>query len=219
MQRSLPSLSSLCSVLFRSLIWFALSAPKGGATRISWLPFAFAFATNGIHYGYHVAAKAKAKVEQRSVRPFPKGKKGPRRPASRREAYEGLDGVSLRADKAPSLQSHRGGELGRESPRPFRRRSWGAKLSKSFAPALWSNQRQRERRGLVGLFSKPPPTRGSMAAPPLWGRAQRALSKRGHRGAGAKLSPLGRGVRAGFAGPTPQLRRRFSPTSSEGSKK
>ncbi len=30
------------------------------------LPFAFAFATNGIHYGYHVAAKAKAKVEQRA---------------------------------------------------------------------------------------------------------------------------------------------------------
>jgi hypothetical protein len=31
------------------------------------LPFAFAFATNGIHYGYHVAAKAKAKVEQRAL--------------------------------------------------------------------------------------------------------------------------------------------------------
>ncbi len=42
--------------------------------RISWLPFAFAFATNGIHYGYHVAAKAKAKVKQRSV--FVKSPKG-----------------------------------------------------------------------------------------------------------------------------------------------
>jgi hypothetical protein len=37
---------------------------RAGEERISWLPFAFAFATNGIHYGYHVAAKAKAKVEQ-----------------------------------------------------------------------------------------------------------------------------------------------------------
>ncbi len=50
-----PSESLLCSLWVCPL------------ERISWLPFAFAFATNGIHYGYHVAAKAKAKVEQRSV--------------------------------------------------------------------------------------------------------------------------------------------------------
>ncbi len=141
----------------------------------------------------------------------------------------------------------------------FRRRSWGAKLPKSFAPALWSNQRQRESRkeqlgrespqeilsnqrqrgsmalqrapslqshrggreayegllalscslfpqGLVGRPLEERPTRGfsssERSSPPRWLCKEGALCK--------AIEPLarreGRRVRAGFAGPTPQLR-------------
>jgi hypothetical protein len=126
--------------------------------RISWLPFAFAFATNGIHYGYHVAAKAKAKVEQQAKR--------------KRTATKGK-GASLCWNREQAFFQSL-------SKRGLERISWGDSLPNSLFQQREGLDGCSSPLGLDG-FAKSPleerPSRGKSAKSPLFPKGDERPSR------------------------------------------